>query len=297
LFVSTYAQALAAPSAANAAPSAADEQALLAAWLHGRAAHTQRAYRANAERFLDFAGKPLAMVALADLQAYDARLEAEDLAPSSRARMLAAVKSLLTFAHHAGYLPYNVGAALRLPPVRQRLSERILEEEDVARMLALERDPRNLALLRLLYGGGLRISEACALRWRDLRPRGDAGQVTVYGKGSKERTVLLSAATWRALVALRQADAAPEAPIFRSRNHRPLSATQAWRVVKAAAARAGLPEDVSPHWMRHAHASHALDRGAPISLVRESLGHSSLATTSKYTHARPGDGSGRYLPT
>jgi len=78
----------------------------------------------------------------------------------------------------------------------------------------------------------------------------------------------------------------------------PLSSTQAWRVVKASATRAGLASApaFSPHWLRHAHASHALDRGAPISLVREGLGHASLATTSRYTHARPGDGVGTYLP-
>jgi integrase/recombinase XerD len=111
-----------------------------------------------------------------------------------------------------------------------------------------------------------------------------------------QKVVLLSATTWRALIDLRQEAAAAGDPVFRSRHSRPLSATQAWRVVKPAAARTGLPADVSPHWMRHAHASHALDRGAPISLVRESLGHSSLATTSKYTQARPDVGSGRYLP-
>ncbi|HWE62264.1 MAG TPA: tyrosine-type recombinase/integrase [Chloroflexota bacterium] len=274
----------------------ADETALLTSWLHGRSAHTQRAYRANVERFLGFMAKPLAATTLADLQAYDAALQQEDLAPASRARMLAAVKSLLSFAHETGYLSFNMGKALRLPPIRARLAERILEEEAVVRMLALERDPRNVALLRLLYGGGLRLSEACALLWRDLQPRGEAGQVTVCGKGARERVVLLSAATWRALIALRQAETVPDGPVFRSRNHRPLSATQAWRVVKVAAARADLPPEVSPHWMRHAHASHALDRGAPISLVRESLGHSSLVTTSKYTHARPDDGSSRYLP-
>jgi len=122
--------------------------------------------------------------------------------------------------------------------------------------------------------------------------------VSVWGKGEKERAVLLTEGTWRELLALRSADALPDDPVFRSRHGTPLSPTQAWRVVKAAAGRAGLEKapDFSPHWLRHAHASHALDRGAPISLVREGLGHASLATTSRYTHARPGDGSGRYLP-
>ncbi len=275
-----------------------DEAALLASWLHERPAHTQRAYRGNVARFLAHVGKPLAAVTLVDLQGYADALVADDLAPASRARMLAAVKSLLTVAHTAGYLPFNPGRGLRLPAARGRLAERIPTEEDVLTLLAHEPNRRNHALIRLLYTAGLRLSEACDLRWRDVQPRGEAGQVAVWGKGEKERVVLITAGTWRELAALRPADARPDAPVFRSRHGRPLSPSQAWRVVKAAAVRAGLEKApaFSPHWLRHAHASHALDRGAPVSLVREGLGHASLVTTSRYTHARPGDGSSRYLP-
>jgi len=275
-----------------------DEKALLTGWLHGRSDHTRRAYSANVAHFLVHVDKPLNQVTLADLQGYADTLAADDLAPASQARMLAAVKSLLTFAHTTGYLPYNPGRGLRLPGVRGRLAERIPTEEDVLMLLAHEPNRRNHALIRLLYTAGLRLSEACNLRWRDLQPRGEAGQVAVWGKGEKERVVLLTAGTWRELAALRPADARPDAPVFRSRHGRPLSPSQAWRVVKAAAARAGLEKALafSPHWLRHAHASHALDRGAPVSLVREGLGHASLVTTSRYTHARPGDGSSRYLP-
>ncbi len=273
-------------------------QALLTSWLHGRSPHSIRAYQANIARFLAHARKPLTAVTLADLQGYADSLAAAGLAPASQARMLAAVKSLLSFAHITGYLPYNPGRGLRLPGVRGRLAERIPSEEDVLSLLAHEPNRRNHALIRLLYAAGLRLSEACALCWRDIQPRGNAGQVTVWGKGEKERAVLLTEGTWRELAALRPADAQPDAPVFRSRQGHPLSPTQAWRVVKAAAQRAGLASApaFSPHWLRHAHASHALDRGAPISLVREGLGHASLATTSRYTHARPGDGVGTYLP-
>jgi len=276
----------------------ANEKALFASWLHGRSPHSTRAYQANVARFFTYVGKPLTAVTLADLQGYADVLAAADLAPASQARMLAAVKSLLTFAHTTGYLPYNVGRGLRLPAVRGRLAERIPSEEDVLTLLAHEPNRRNHALIRLLYTAGLRLSEACALCWRDLQPRGEAGQVTVWGKGEKERAVLLSAGTWRELATLRPAGVGPDAPVFRSRQQQPLSPSQAWRIVKAAAKHAGLEKApaFSPHWLRHAHASHALDRGAPVSLVREGLGHASLVTTSRYTHARPGDGSSRYLP-
>jgi site-specific recombinase XerD len=153
---------------------------------------------------------------------------------------------------------------------------------------------RNRVLLTVLYGGGLRISEVCGLRWRDLMARDEAGQATVFGKGGKTRAVLLSASTWKVLMALR-GEAPSDAPVFRSRKGGALDPSAVHRVVKAAAARAGLPSEVSAHWLRHAHASHSLDRGAPIHLVQATLGHASVATTGRYLHARPSESSARFL--
>ncbi len=274
---------------------AATDDQLVALWLHGRSPHTQRAYRADVARLQAFTGTPLRQVALGDLQAFADSLGT--LAPASRARILGAVKSLLAFAYRLGYLPFDVGRPLRLPPRRSDLAERILPEAAVQRLLALEVNPRNRVLLRLLYAAGLRVSELCGLVWRSVQPRDQAGQVTVFGKGGKTRTVLLSAETWAELAALRHAlaDVAPDVPVFRSRKGGHLTTVQAWRIVRAAAERAGIPAAVSPHWLRHAHASHALDRGAPIHLVQATLGHASVATTGRYLHARPTDSSARYL--
>ena len=193
---------------------------------------------------------------------------------------------------------YNVGKAVKAPPVKNTLAERILSESDAQRMVLLEPNLRNRALLTILYGGGLRISEVCGLRWRDMSDRDAAGQATVFGKGGKTRIVLLSANTWRLLGSLRDelvAPPRPDDPVFVSLRGGPLDASQVHRVVKAAAKRAGLPADVSAHWLRHAHASHALDRGAPVHLVQATLGHASLTTTSRYTHARPSESSARFI--
>ena len=250
------------------------------------------AYAADIRAFLAQCGQPLRAVTLGDLQRFADSLA--PLAPTSRARKLAAVKSLLATAHRLGYTAFDVGAALRLPPVKVTLGERILSEAEVHRMLALEPHPRNAALLRLTYGAGLRIAELCALAWRDLAPRDAAGQITLFGKGGKTRVVLLPEGLWRAVVALR-GTAAPDDPVFRSAKGGPLDPSAAHRVVKRAAARAGLSPAVSAHWLRHAHASHALDHGAPIHLVQATLGHASVATTGRYLHARPNDSSARYL--
>lgn len=268
---------------------------LVAMWLHGRSRHTQRAYRSDAARFLTFVGKPLPLVTLGDVQAFADALRQEALAPASQARCLSSVKSLLAFGHRLGYLAFDVGRAVRLPPLKHVLAERILPEVLVQKILMLEPNARNRVLLRTLYAGALRVSELCALKWRDLQPRGGgAGQVTIFGKGSKTRAVLLPAAIWGELTALR-GDASDDGPVFRSRKGGHLDPSAVLRLVKAAAKRAGVTGAVSPHWFRHAHASHALDRGAPIHLVQATLGHASVATTGKYTHARPNESSSRYL--
>ena len=91
-------------------------------------------------------------------------------------------------------------------------------------------------------------------------------------------------------------EADPGQAVFRSRRGGPLDPSRVRRIVYAAARKAGLEQRVSPHWMRHAHASHALDRRAPIHLVQATLGHASVATTGRYLHARPTESSGFYLP-
>lgn len=131
-------------------------------WLHGRSPHTQRAYRYDVGCFLLFAARPLAQVGLRDVQGFSDSLVG--LTDGSKGRKLAAVKSLLTFGQKIGYLPFNVGAAVDIPKGKDSLAERILTEECVLRMIHLEKKPRNHALLRLLYVGGLRVSELCGLK-------------------------------------------------------------------------------------------------------------------------------------
>lgn len=278
------------PMPANVSGAASDAH-LIDLWLQGRSQHTERAYRADATRFLTFLAKPLCQTTVADLAAFADGL---DGAPTSRSRTLSAIKSLLSFAHRTGYLGFNVGVALRLPKLKSTLAERILTEAEVHRMLALEPKARNRALLRLAYGAGLRVSELCGLCWRDAQSRDDAGQLTIFGKGGKTRAVLVSASTWAELIALR-GDAGPDSPVFRSRRGGPLDSSAVLRLVRAAAKRAGINGKVSPHWLRHAHASHALDRGAPIHLVQATLGHATVATTGRYLHARPNESSSRFL--
>jgi integrase/recombinase XerD len=272
--------------------STSDSQ-LIGIWLHGRSPHTQRAYAADVARLRSRTGKPLAAVTLQDLQDFADSITV--LSPASRYRALSAVKSLLAFGHRIGYLPFDVGRALRLPAVRGRLAERILPEAGIHRMLSLEPAERNRAILTLLYASGVRVSELCGLRWRDVQSNGDSAQVTVFGKGGKTRAIRLPVSVWQQLTRLRGEDDGAQ-PLFRSRKKGgALTPVGVLRIVRRAARRAGIDVAVSPHWLRHAHASHALDRGAPIHLVQATLGHASITTTGRYLHARPTDSSSRFL--
>ena len=224
---------------------------------------------------------------LSDLQEF-----AEDvsvLGDAYRTRVLAAVKSLFKFGHQTGYLPFDVGRAVKIPPRRDALAERILTHYEVVDMISAAKKDRDRMLLRSLYVGGLRVEEA------------GGGQLTLFGKGRKTRRVLLPGGLISGLSALALPE--PKAPLFRSRKRapgggpRPITARQAERIVKGAARVAGLKNapEISPHWLRHAHASHAMDRGAKIHLVRETLGHASVATTGRYLHARPDESSALFL--
>jgi site-specific recombinase XerD len=139
------------------------------------------------------------------------------------------------------------------------------------------------------YDGALRASEIASLTWSQVFPR-DSGEVqlAVVGKGDKPRHVLLPAATAKSLLAMR-GDASTSDRVF------PITERRINYILKAIVKRAGGNPGTSPHWLRHAHASHAIDNGAPITLVSQTLGHADLKTTSVYAHARPNESSSRFL--
>lgn len=275
-----------------------DDQTVVRMWIHGKAEHTRIAYSTDYARWRLACQTPLKYVTLEELQAFspvNLKDAARPLSQASQGRAIASVKALLSFAHRLGYVQFDVGQMLKIPSLENKLAERILPENKVLRLIELEPNVRNRVLLRFLYASAGRVTEVCGLVWNKIQGHEDGtGQVTFFGKGSKTRHVFMTPSVYQELMTLRGA-AGDSSPVFPSRKSGHLQRAQVWRIVRAAARRAGIDADVSPHWFRHAHASHALDHGAPISMVQATLGHASIATTGKYTHARPGDGSMRYL--
>jgi len=176
-------------------------------------------------------------------------------------------------------------------------SRRRYRTVDLATVLDQSPPFRDYVVIRFLYESGCRISEAFGLRWPDLTAVADAGVVRIFGKGNKSRTVRLGADVWQLLQRLRLGGTR-DGPVFRTewRGSRPLGRENFTRTMLLVARLAGLDVKPSPHWLRHSHASHCVDAGCPLPVLKEQLGHASLMSTERYLHVRPGESSGRYLP-
>jgi integrase/recombinase XerD len=213
------------------------------------------------------------------------------------ARALVAVRSLHRFLHDEGRIPSDPAAGVEQPRVPRGLPK-ALSEADVGSLLAapVGDDPiarRDRAMLEVLYGTGLRVSELVGLSLGDLDL--DGALIRAFGKGSKERIVPVGGHAVRALVAWlgpggrpeleparwrRRGDA--EAVFLGARGGR-LSRQGAWDVLRRHGERVGLGGRLSPHVLRHSCATHMLDHGADIRAVQELLGHASIRTTQVYT--------------
>lgn len=280
------------PSLPSVAAQAENDAQVIALWLHGRGVNTRQAYERDIARLFEYVHKALSQITLRDVQDFIDSLHG---AVSTKRRVISALKSLFSFALKVGYIRFSVAAAVRAPKAMDTLAERILPEARIHEMIALTPKGRDRMLLRLLYATGGRVSEICAVKWRHVQPNGDSGQITLFGKGGKTHAVLLPRSLWGDLNAFR-GGANEDGPVFVSRKRGGhLNRSQVFRIIQAAARRAGIRRRVSPHWFRHAHASHAMDRGAGIHLVCATLAHSSIAVTGRYLHAKPTDSSAKFL--
>lgn len=278
-------------------------RALVARWsdhlLHDRrrSAHTTRAYVATAHRLIDFLGSyrgeavepsGLLDLATADLRAFLAERRRSGLGASSAARELSAVRAFLTYAADAQ------GRTAQLPrtkaPRRPRTLPRAVAADEA---IALAEDAgaacegwvgaRDLAILLLLYGAGLRVAEAMSLTG-GIRPIGDTLRVT--GKRSKTRIVPIMPAVREAIEDYVRQCPWPierDGPLFLGARGGPLNADLVRRAVAAARRRLGLPDTLTPHALRHSFATHLLARGADLRTLQELLGHASLSSTQIYT--------------
>lgn len=268
----------------------------------GLAANTLLSYRRDLRRYVDFLASD-AVCSLSDVTEltvaeFLASLRAGSgqhppLSATSAARTVVAVRGLHRFALREGLTAFDPSARVRPPTPARRLPKAISVQE-VSRLLAAAGSGdtalslRDQALLELLYGTGARISEVVGLTLDELDRV--EGLVRLDGKGGRQRIVPVGSYALRAVEAYvvrgrpALAVAGKGTPaLFVNARGGPLSRQSAWAVLKAAAGRAGLTVEVSPHTLRHSFATHLLDGGADVRVVQELLGHASVTTTQIYT--------------
>lgn len=268
----------------------------------GVALNTLSSYRRDLRRYLAYLAATgratLEGVGEGDVSGFLGALRAgsathQPLGASSAARAVVAVRGFHRFALREGVVIDDVARGVRPPSAPKRLPKAVgvAEVEALLEAAGADGTPRALrdrALLEVLYGCGARISEAVGLDVDDMDI--DSAAVRLLGKGSKERMVpvgryareALSAYLVRGRPALSAAGRGSSALFLNSRGGR-LSRQSAWVVLRAAAERAGLDVEMSPHTLRHSFATHLLDGGADVRVVQELLGHASVATTQIYT--------------
>jgi integrase/recombinase XerC len=272
----------------------------LASLAHERRAspHTLRAYGDDAQRFFDFlrehlggavSERSLARLSPGDIRAFITVRRSQGLGAKGVQRAIAAVRSFFRYLARENILENAAARSVRTPRIQRGLP-RPLSEADASRAIAQagEHDvewmaARDAALLTLLYGAGLRISEALSLR------RGDVPlpqSLTILGKGSKERVVPLLAAVREALDSYEKRipfTGAKDSPLFLSRRGKAMSAREAQLLMERLRGALGLPDRATPHALRHSFATHLLSNGGDLRSVQELLGHASLSTTQTYT--------------
>jgi site-specific recombinase XerD len=280
-------------------------------------AHTQRSYATAIGAYLDWLGErgvDWRHPPRPDLRSYLAHLTTGH-ARSSVAQRLAAIRSFHRWAARSELAPGDPWGAIATPRLPRRLP-RVLEIDQVERLLAVVDEDlavapaggepraelhtalalRDRALIETAYAAGLRISELAAaeLGLLDL----GRGELRVFGKGRKERIGLLGRPARAALggyledgrpvlLERRRSGGAPPIEVFLNHHGEPLGVRGLRYRLDRLCRRAGLPEGVSPHTLRHSFATHLLDGGADLRVVQELLGHESLATTQVYTHVSP----------
>ena len=278
--------------------SCAEEFAADLALARGLSPKTVEAYGRDVRAFLEFLaarGKTTSdALVRADVTDHVGALRAKGRKASTRARAFVAVREFLAYLASTHATAHDLSEGLEAPR-KNLVLPRVLDEETTLKILKSAdgvepRDLRDRAMLELLYGCGLRVSELCGLELQDVIA--DAGVVRCRGKGSKDRIVPVGVPAAKALMryleSARETFArgnAAERRIFLTRLGRPFTRMGVFKMLRERAAAAGVDaKAVSPHVLRHCFATDLLAHGADIRAIQEMLGHASIATTQIYTH-------------
>ena len=241
--------------------------------------NTSLAYRTDLQQFFTACPKPFDQITIGDILEYQSSLT-DQFAPRTAARKLASIRSFYKFLCNREVVSLNL-ARLEAPKIEQSVDhDKLLTEKEIATLIAAATNDQHRLFVRFLYLTAVRVSEALALRWRDITAFGDgSAEAHIIGKGNKHRDVFLPQMIYLDLGLWTQGK--DEDFVFSFIKNR----KQALHLVAKLAKVAKLSKPVTPHSFRHAHISHAMKNGATIAELRDQAGHSSIRTTSLYAHA------------
>ena len=251
--------------------------------------NTVASYCSDVEKFLGFYGGRIEDVGVADVEEYLQSREA--LSERSQARVLSSLRSFFDWLVMDKVIKDNPCDRVDAPKIGRYLPNVLSEEEVTSLIDSVQPDTwqsvRDKAILEILYGCGLRVSEAVALQISCIFLK--EGFIRVIGKGNKERLVPLGDMAVDAVNAYldvrpEPADSVSSDILFLNRFGRPLSRVSMFTMIKRQAVAAGIRKEISPHTFRHTFATHLLEHGADLRVVQEMLGHESISTTEIYTH-------------
>lgn len=253
----------------------------------GLSPNTVKAYTADIEGFYEFLrhrGVTLRDASSSDISDYIISVS-DYLSKRSQARLLSSFNSFFDYLVSEGERKDNPSSAVDSPKLGKYLPV-VLSVEEVRAILKAAPNERDRAILEVLYGCGLRVSEVCSLKISEVYLK--EMFVKVMGKGSKERLVPMAPSTASAIMdylSVRpESDAGCEDVLFLNRFGRALSRVAVFKMVKSVALVAGVDKNLSPHTFRHSFATHLIENGADLRVVQEMLGHESILTTEIYTH-------------
>lgn len=260
----------------------------------GLADNTRRNYLSDIDRFADYRGRDCDFNAVTpeDIETFLADLHGLGIAPRSQARVLSGIKSFFKFLRLERLIETNPTLLIDGPRLGRHLPD-VLSVEEIDDMIAAidmtkAEGLRNRAIIEMLYGCGLRVSELVNLEINSINF--DEQIVTVVGKGNKERVVPLSDISMALIREYLRSDERPDARkgeeniLFLNRRGRRLTRVMIFYIVKALAEAAGIKKVISPHTLRHSFATHLLEGGANLRAIQQMLGHESISTTEIYIH-------------
>ncbi|PWU16421.1 MAG: site-specific tyrosine recombinase XerD [Chlamydiae bacterium] len=254
----------------------------------GLSQHTLQAYARDLKGFFQVLKQSnLQQITEEEVLAFAHKLQLKGYASSSICRMLVSVKIFLRFLYREKLIRNEIGLSIDAPKIWQLIPE-ILTFTEVEKLLLApdlhtEIGARDRAILQVIYASGLRVSEICGLNIQDFSDH----TIRVVGKGKKERNVPVAKSAVEAvdhyLLHYRLPNAKIEALFINTKQKR-VDRFSIWRQLKAYAKQIGITKSISPHTLRHSFATHLLENGADLRVIQELLGHSSIATTDRYTH-------------